>query len=65
MVKGTSLFGWCLPDAPIDVHARCIEAFDFNGAISCSCLCHTDNALFIKQMTRVSKPAKKTKGAKK
>jgi hypothetical protein len=49
-----ALFGWCLPDMPIEQHNKCTTSFEYAGVIECACLCHTDKELFIKELTKSS-----------
>lgn len=57
-----SKFGWCLPDAPVSVHSKCITRFDYGNEIVCDCLCHTDNESFLKEMAKsTTTPTKKKK----
>ena len=62
-----SKFGWCLPDAPVSVHSKCIARFDYGKEIVCDCLCHTDNESFLKEMNKSDGKTnkKRTKGVDK
>jgi hypothetical protein len=48
-MKGTSLFGWCLPGMGIAQHKECARVIS-DGTLECPCLCHTDFDTFAKQL---------------
>ena len=59
-----ALFGWCLPDMPIEQHKKCMKEFEYGTPIPCTCLCHTDLDTFTKEITDRETNANTKKGTK-